>query len=86
MKLFIRRKKNEAAISTSLEEKRAVGPFEKKEVKEIAKAYEETHVLERLEFLITIVNEGQDGAIVKILNDNSVSVAFSSHGCTLRGF
>jgi len=80
MKLFIRRKKNEAAISTSLEEKRAVGPFEKKEVKEIAKAYEETHVLERLEFLITIVNEGQDGAIVKILNDNSVSVAFSSHG------
>ena len=55
-------------------------PFEKKEVKEAPKTYEDTHVLERLEFLITIVNEGQDGAIVKILDDNSASVALSSHG------
>jgi hypothetical protein len=30
--------------------------------------------------LITIVNEGQDSAIVKILTDNNASVAFSSHG------
>jgi nitrogen regulatory protein PII len=44
------------------------------------KAYDETHALERLAFLITIVNEGQDSAIVKILMDNEVSVAFSSHG------
>jgi nitrogen regulatory protein PII len=45
-----------------------------------AKKYEDTHALERLDFLIVIVNEGQDSAVMKILMDNNVSSAFSSHG------
>jgi nitrogen regulatory protein PII len=57
-----------------LEPKKETAPATEK------KAYDETHALERLDFLITIVNEGQDSAIVKILMDNNASVAFSSHG------
>jgi nitrogen regulatory protein PII len=77
MKLFIKKSKVKplevpVEIPTDKAEEKVEVP---------AKAtYEDTHVLERLQFLITIVNEGQDSAIVKILMDNNTSVAFSSHG------
>jgi nitrogen regulatory protein PII len=80
MKLFLKIKKKETAAPAPTMEKKVANPVEKKEAKEAPKAYEDTHVLERLEFLIAIVNEGQDSAIVKILDDNMASVAFSSHG------
>jgi nitrogen regulatory protein PII len=81
MRLFIlKKKKSDLPEAKPLEEKKAAFPLEKKEVKEAPKSYEDTHALDRLEFLIVIVNEGQDGAIVKILTDNNASVAFSSHG------
>jgi nitrogen regulatory protein PII len=81
MKLFIlKKKKSELPALRPVEEKKSEAPIEKKEIKEAPKTYEDTHALDRLEFLITIVNESQDGAIVKILTDNNAAVAFSSHG------
>jgi len=81
MRLFIlKKKKSNLPEVKPFDEKKAASPLEKKEAKETSKAYEDTHALDRLEFLIVIVNEGQDGAIVKILTDNNASVAFSSHG------
>lgn len=76
MKLFIKKSK------TSTMEVPVVIPKDevKPEEPPAKPSYEETHALERLQFLITIVNEGQDSAIVKILMDNNTSVAFSSHG------
>ena len=73
MSFFLKIKKVKTPEPAAEEKKPLLQPAEKK-------TYEESHALERLEFLITIVNEGQDGAIVKILMDHDASVAFSSHG------
>jgi nitrogen regulatory protein PII len=73
MSFFLKIKKVKPLAVVEEDKKAILQPAEKK-------SYEESHILERLGFLITIVNEGQDGAIVKILMDHSASVAFSSHG------
>jgi nitrogen regulatory protein PII len=75
MRLFIKKSKPKISDTSSerVSKEMVPEPVEKK-------TYEDSHVLESLEFLITIVNEGQDSAIVKILMDNDTSVAFSSHG------
>jgi len=81
MKAFMLKKKTEKTSGTeSPLVKKPLGISETTEPKEAPKSYEETHALNRLEFLITIVNQDQDGAAIKILNDNGASVAFSSHG------
>jgi nitrogen regulatory protein PII len=42
--------------------------------------YESNHALEKLSVCLTVVNEGQDTAIMKIFLDNGASACFSCHG------
>jgi nitrogen regulatory protein PII len=42
--------------------------------------YEQTHTLSPLGFLVVVVNEGQDGAIVKIVYDGGGAACFSCRG------
>lgn len=42
--------------------------------------YEKSHIIERLGLGITIVNDGQAGAIVAIMNEAGSAVSFISHG------
>ena len=42
--------------------------------------YEKSHIIETLGLAITIVNDGQAGAIVSIMNDSDSAVSFISHG------
>lgn len=43
-------------------------------------AYEKEHHIEKVSLLMTIVSEGQENSIAKILFDNGASVAFHTHG------
>jgi nitrogen regulatory protein PII len=51
-----------------------------KEENKPALPYEETHTLSPLGFLVVVVNEGQDGAIVKIVYDGGGAACFSCRG------
>ena len=74
--------KVEESPLASLEEALNVKRLDKKPLNRRAEAtpYEANHRLERLEFLIVVVNEGQDGAIIKIVQDGGAAVSFSAHG------